>query len=231
MSVRIQSATAPGLTLSKDRCTPGSVDVPLAKWPRTADDVESQPEAIATKIVYAINSFIDKGDTNAVAHLFLEDGYWRDHLGLSWDIRTLKGRTAISNFLEGKSSSIRLEVDTTSTFRSPQYSALDGIGEVKGIQFYFNFKSKVGSGQGVARLAEVDGSWQIFTLFTSLRDITGHEEAVNTRRPKGVEHGGRFDRKNWQERRTVELNLEDKDPAVLVVGTVSEGPLHSIYGN
>ncbi|KIW49561.1 hypothetical protein PV05_11229 [Exophiala xenobiotica] len=197
MSVKVQSATDPNLTLSKDRCEPGSVNIPLCKWPKTAETTSSDPNEIATKIVDAFNSSLNNGDTKAIANLFLEDGYWRDHLGI--------------------------EIDKSTPYRSPQFGAFDGTGDVKGVQFFFNFTSKTGVGQGLARLAEKDGQWKIFTFFTTLRDIKGHEEATYHRRPKGVEHGGKPDRKNWQERRTAAINFQGKEPTVLIVGAGQAG--------
>ncbi|KAK5418090.1 hypothetical protein LTR06_001839 [Exophiala xenobiotica] len=223
MSVKVQSATDPNLTLSKDRCEPGSVNIPICKWPKTAETTSADPNEIATKIVDAFNSSLNNGDTKAVANLFLEDGYWRDHLGVTWDLRTLKGRDKISGFLVDGCPLTQIEIDKSTPYRAPQFGAFDGTGDVKGVQFFFNFTSKTGIGQGLARLAEKDGQWKIFTFFTTLRDIKGHEEATYHRRPKGVEHGGKPDRKNWQERRTAAIDFQGKEPAVLIVGAGQAG--------
>lgn len=218
MSVTVQSATDPGLTLSKDRCEPGSVNIPVARWPKTAETTSVDADAVATKIVDSINHALANGDTKAIADLFLEDGYWRDHLGISWDLRTQKGPKKIAEFLADGCPLEKIEIDRSSSYRAPQLGAFDGTGDVKGIQFFFNFSSKDGAGQGVARLAERDGQWKIFTFFTVLRDIKGHEEAVGPRRTKGVEHGGKPDRKNWLERRKAEVDFENKEPTVLILG-------------
>ncbi|KIX06128.1 uncharacterized protein Z518_04102 [Rhinocladiella mackenziei CBS 650.93] len=223
MSVEVQSATDPGLTLSKDRCEPGSVNIPLAKWPKTAESTSSDPVAIATKVVNSFNSSLENGDTKAIADLFLEDGYWRDHLGVSWDLRTLKGRDKIASFLADGCPLIKLDIDQSTAYRSPQFGAFDGAGDVKGIQFFFNFTSKAGWGQGLARLAERDGQWKIFTFFTTLRHIEGHEEAIHHQRAKGVEHGGKPDRKNWQERRNADINFENREPVVMILGAGQAG--------
>ncbi len=218
MSVKVQSATDPTLTLSKDRCEPGSVNIPLCRWPKTAETTVD-PDAVASKIVDAFNSSLAKADTKGVADLFLDDGYWRDHLGASWELRTLKGRDKIATYLSNDGSALTgIEIDKSAPNRVPQLGAFDGTGDVKGIQFFFNFTSKYGAGQGLARLSEKDGSWKIFTFFTTLREIKGHEEATYHRRPKGVEHGGKPDRKNWLERRIAAVNLEDREPTVLILG-------------
>jgi len=219
MSVATQ--TAPGEILaSSQRCEPGSVNIPVGKWPATADDTSVDANGIATKVVNEFNQALEKKDYKAVANLFVEDGYWRDHLALSWDLRTLKGREKIASFLNEGCRLTKIEIDTTSDLRAPQVAPLDGTGDVKGIQFFVNFTTEIGAGQGVARLAERDGQWKVWTLFTSLRELAGHEEPTNHRRTKGVEHGGKPDRKNWLERRKADADFEDSDPAVLIIGMV-----------
>ncbi|KIW35339.1 uncharacterized protein PV07_02040 [Cladophialophora immunda] len=226
MSVQVQSATDPGLTLSKDRCEPGSVNIPLCKWPQTAQSTSVDPDVVATKIAESINTALENEDTKSIAELFLEDGYWRDHLGLSWDLHTLKGKDKLTSFLADNGCPLtKIEIDKTTAYRSPQLGAFDGTGEVKGIQFFFNFTSKVGRGQGVARLAERDGQWKIFTFFTTLREIAGHEENIGHKRPKGVEHGERMNRKNWQERRRDEIDFKDRDPVVMVIAGAGQAGL------
>jgi hypothetical protein len=219
MSVDIQAPTEPSLTLSKDRCEPGSVNIPLCNWPKTAESTSADPDSIATKVVDAFNSGLKNDDTKAIAELFLDDGYWRDHLGLSWEFHTIKGKNGIGNFLAQNGCPLKsIEIDNSSAYRSPQVGAFDGLGDCKGIQFFFNFTSKVGKGQGVARLAERDGQWKIFTFFTTLKDITGHEENTGPKRPRGVVHGGQLNRKNWSERRQDDFEFKDRDPVVLIVG-------------
>ena len=231
MSVDVQAPTEPSLTLSKDRCEPGSVNIPLCNWPKTAESTSPDADAIANQVVKSITSAIKSDDTKAIAELFLEDGYWRDHLGLSWEFHTFKGKDKIGNFLAQNGFPLKsIEIDKSSAYRSPQLGAFDGTGDVKGIQFFFNFTSKVGQGQGVARLAERDGQWKIFTFFTTLRDLTGHEENTGINRPRGVEHGGQVNRKNWAERRQDDFEFKDRDPVVLVLGKERLGALKHVVG-
>ena len=222
MSVDVQAPTDPSLTLSKDRCVEGSVNIPLCNWPRTAEDTSADPDSISTKVVDAFNAALKNDDTKAIAELFLEDGYWRDHLGLSWDYHTMKGRKTLADFLAQNGCPLEsIEIDKSSAYRSPQVGVFDGTGDCKGIQFFFNFTSKVGQGQGVARLAERDGHWKIFTFFTTLRDLKGHEETTGDHRPAGVQHGGQLNRRNWAERRSDNFEFKDQEPTVFVLGKSS----------
>jgi hypothetical protein len=113
---------------------------------------------------------------------------------------------------------LQLEIDRSSDFRLPVACSLDGLGNSHGIQFFTTIDLEFGRGRGVVRLAQEDGDWKILTFFTSLLELKGHEEPLNGRRSKGVEHGGRPDRKNWQERRVADAKFDEKEPAVLVIG-------------
>lgn len=222
MSVKVQSSTDPGLTLSKDRCEPGSVNIPLCTWPKTAETTSADPDSIATAVIDAINTALKNNDTKAIAELFLDDGYFRDHLALSWNFHTAKGKDKIADFLAQNGCPLtNVEIDKSSDYRAPHFTVFDGVGNVQGIIFFVNFTSKVGKGQGVIRLAERDGKWKIFTFFTSLQGLHGHEEGVGLHRPRGVQHGGQMNRKNWSERRQDEINFNDREPVVLIVGKFS----------
>lgn len=97
-------------------------------------------------------------------------------------------------------------------------TGFDGQGHVQGVQTFLTTESDVGRGLGVARLVQQGGKLKVFTLFTSMRELRGHEEAVFGRRPEGVAHGGLPGRKNWQERRAADENYEDSEPTVLILG-------------
>jgi hypothetical protein len=109
-------------------------------------------------------------------------------------------------------------VDKSSDFRKPMITGFDGQGHVQGVQTFLTTESDVGRGLGVARLVQQGGKLKVFTLFTSMRELRGHEEAVFGRRPEGVAHGGLPGRKNWQERRAADENYEDSEPTVLILG-------------
>ncbi|MBZ6376919.1 MAG: hypothetical protein LBE67_18655 [Kocuria palustris] len=203
---------------SHERVVPGSCNIELGQFPKTMSsesDVALDPNAIADKIINQLNTGLASRDKAAVASLFLENCYWRDHLCYSWDFRTLEGSQAISAFVTETAPS-KIEIDRSVDFKSPHKAPIDAFGEVFGIEFYIKVTTENGQGNGIMRLAEDDGQWYIFTVFTSMVEIKGHEE--NKERPFGVRHGEQQGRKNWKDRRIDEINFEDKDPAVLIVG-------------
>lgn len=92
-----------------------------------------------------------------------------------------------------------------------------------GVQTFLTTESDVGHGLGVARLVQQDGKLKAFTLFTSMRELKGHEETTHSRRPEGVSHGGQPGRKNWLERRVADENYENSEPTVLILGAGQGG--------
>ena len=196
------------------------VNIPPHKF-ASAGSSPADPGSIADEVVKSINDALSKEDVIALANLFLEDCYWRDHLTLSWELRTFKGKDKVTTFLEENGCTVKsIELNKANAFTSPRVGNFDGVGEVKGIEFFFSFKSKVGAGKGTCRLSEDNnGRWKIFSFFTQLTELAGFEEPMGARRRQGVQHGGKPDRKNWLEQRQAELNYDEgREPSVLIVG-------------
>lgn len=224
-SVLTQSAVAPP---SSQRCEPGSINLNVAKWPKRAADGPVDAYGTAKEIVLTLNSYLGKASpreaAEGVASLFSAgDCYWRDHLALSWDLRTLKGRESIVDFLQNNSNLLKVSVDTSSEWRAPKLAPMNPEQTSKGIVFFVTFTTKLGSGRGVVRLAQDGaGSWKIWTFFTSLEELKGFEEPTGPRRPTGAQHGYHRGRKNWLGRRNEESSFADRDPDVLIIGMTSQ---------
>lgn len=209
------------------RTVPGSVNIPVAKFPQaTTPATAVEPAKVAADLVESFNEALDKKDFAILSHLFVEDGHWRDHLAVSWVFRTIQSPPRILDFLRESAGSRdgmrlkRISIDATTDVRAPKIAPLDAAGKVSGIQFFTNVETVLGKGVGLVRLVEQAGEWKIFTLYTRLDELRGHEEGVNERRPNGVEHGGQPGRKNWAERRQQDVDYNSgSEPAVLVVGT------------
>lgn len=222
------TSSSPTARPADERSVPGSVNIPIATWPPSARDAASlDPAPIAASIVRSLNEGLTANDVDAISQLFLKDNcYFRDHLALTWELRTLKGRDAIVAFLrdEAKDRLQKVELDTTTAFRAPRVANLDNVGNVKGVEAFFTFETSKGRGQGFMRLAQQeDGQWKIWTFFTTLRQAGEHVEKTHHQRPQGVNHGADPERKNWKERREAELNFGDgSDPTVLIIGKNSK---------
>lgn len=207
---------------SSQRCEPGSINPPVAKWPKSAPDGPVDAVGVAQDVIATFNSHLgrtpSKEAAQSIASLFLEDSYWRDHLALSWDLRTLKTSAQIAAFLEGNSSLTAIEVDASTAYRAPKVAEFSSEGKCKGILSYVTFTTQLGRGRGVVRLVEESGMWKIWTLFTSLGELKGFEEPRGPRRRNGVEHGYHEGRRNWLDRRREEENFTASDPEVIIIG-------------
>ncbi|KAJ5356367.1 hypothetical protein N7517_010976 [Penicillium concentricum] len=179
--------------------------------------------------VNSFNTILSNGNHSDLSTLFTGEGFWRDHLALSWDFHTLQGREKIRQFLEahtdvnGRCQLHDIHLDVSSALRSPRKTHLDAHGQVPGIEAFILINTSVGTGRGVLRLAHENGEWKAFSLYTSLRNVNGFEEMIYDRRPKGVKHGSTGPRQNWSERRKIESEFEEAEPAVVIVGAGQAG--------
>lgn len=213
---------------SHQRCVPGTHNIPSAQFPpavKTPSPIDA-PAATA-QLLASFNAALQAKDLNALAALFVDGPrtYWRDHLALTWTFRTVQGRPAILDLLQhaaGSKDGLRLTslaADTSSAVRAPQEAAIDPAGEIPGIRAFLTLETAHGTGVALLKLVHQEDGWRIFTLYTRLEGLKGHEEGSFFRRPQGVQHGGQPGRKNWAERREAEANQEDgAEPTVLIVG-------------
>lgn len=204
---------------SYQRVEPGSVNIQVADLSKIKTIKPENIEKATEEWVNYFNEAIQSTDFASLSDLFLSEGFWRDHMCLAWSCNTFKGPEAMKDFLKKGCRLKSVAIDKSSDFRKPVVTGFDGQGKVQGIQTFLTTESDVGRGLGVARLVLQEGKLKAFTLFTSMREIKGHEEATFGRRPEGAAHGGQPGRKNWQERRVADENYEEGDPTVLILGT------------
>jgi hypothetical protein len=207
---------------SCNRVEPGSFPLTIASFPKVAPPKSTDANSVATLWVESFNKTLTSPKLAGIPDLFLQESYWRDQLCLSWDFHTLQGpEKIVSLFSKSKNGSRikSLALDTSSKLRSPTASVLDADGQVHTVQAFLKIDTDVGRGAGLVRLVQENGTWKVFTLFTYLTELKGHEEAVGKKRPNGVEHGEHLSRKNWSDRRNAEEDFEDgQEPTVLILG-------------
>ena len=129
------------------------------------------------------------GDTQAAAGMFLADGYWRDILALTWDLRTFAGRGRIADGLAAwcaarPPAGFWLEDTAPDMFERRTQGWT--------IEAFFAFETGVARCRGHIRLlADPDtGEWKAWTLLTSMEDLKGFEEKAGALRPvSSAPHG------------------------------------------
>jgi putative flavoprotein involved in K+ transport len=129
------------------------------------------------------------GDAQAAAGMFLDGGYWRDILALTWDLRTFAGRDRIADGLAAwrparSPSGFWLE-DT-----APDMFERRTLGWT--IEAFFTFETDIARCRGHIRLLTdpQSGDWKAWTLLTEMEDLKGFEEKAGALRPvSSAPHG------------------------------------------
>ena len=122
----------------------------------------------------ALDKALQANDAKAAAALFEEEGFWRDLVSFTWNIKTLEGRDAIEAMLN----------ETNARVKPAAWAIEEEPTEADGItESWITFETDVARGRGHVRLR--DG--KAFTLLTTMVELKGHEEPNSTRRPMGVE--------------------------------------------
>ncbi|KQR73670.1 FAD-dependent oxidoreductase [Burkholderia sp. Leaf177] len=170
---------------------------------------KSNPNQTISQVLESLEAALRSGDSAAAAALFQPDGYWRDLVAFTWNIKTMEGREQIAAMLDSqlnavKPSKFRIADNETAT-------EADGV-----TQSWIAFETDVARGTGLIRVK--DGL--IWTLLTTMTELKGHEEPKGQRRPMGAEHGARTDRTSWTEKRAAEHQTlgYEKQPYCLIVG-------------
>ena len=172
----------------------------------------TQPNEVTASVDVWLSAFGDALATNdpaRAAALFAEDGFWRDLVAFTWNLKTFEGRAEISDMLTATLAHVQPTGWKITSGREPAEAA--GITEA-----WIDFETAAGRGHGHLRLR--DG--QAWTLLTTLYELKGYEEPKGPARPKGTEHGVNRDRTSWQEKReheAQELGFTEQ-PYVLIVG-------------
>ncbi|NKY88588.1 NAD(P)/FAD-dependent oxidoreductase [Nocardia veterana] len=146
-------------------------------------------------------------DIEAAAGMFALDSFWRDLVAFTWNIKTVEGRDGVADMLRARLA----DTDPRGFHTTEPATEEGGV-----ITAWIAFDTAVGRAAGHLRLTD-EGAW---TLLTSLRELTGHEENKGPRRPKGAEHGANRDRITWSEQREREERElgYTRQPYVVVVG-------------
>ncbi|MEM7424152.1 MAG: NAD(P)/FAD-dependent oxidoreductase, partial [Pseudomonadota bacterium] len=176
------------------------------------DSTEERLTEAATRWLGALQQASSHDD---VARLFLGDSYWRDAVGLTWDLQTIAGQAEIgarlSSALNAGHAAFRIDRE-----RPPaEVVRVDTLT----IEAFFTFETATGRGEGILRLCEDDdGTLRAWTFLTALRALASHEEKTGANRPTGKSYARDFRGPNWLDERRSAIAYADRDPAVLIVG-------------
>ena len=170
---------------------------------------ERNPNETISNILETFEAALKSGDTAAAVALFQPEGYWRDLVAFTWNIKTMEGREQIAAMLDAQLNTVK--PSKLKIADNEKATEADGV-----TQAWITFETGVARGTGFIRVQ--DG--KIWTLLTTMTELKGHEEPKGFKRPMGAEHGARKDRTSWKENREAELEAlgYEKQPYCLVVG-------------
>ena len=194
--------------------------------PRIITKELESPKTIVQSWLSSFESSLASADANKVAALIHEDGWWRDHLALSWDFHTARGIPKIVKFLApvlAKAGVKNLKLQEDGKFAPNNQEPIPGL---EWIESMFSFETSTGSGKGMVRLVCLpNGTWKAHMIYTALQELNGFPEMSGDLRPHGGNNslkGGAIEG-NWYERRQRKKEFLDEEPAVLIIGAGQSG--------
>jgi putative flavoprotein involved in K+ transport len=170
-----------------------------------ADNITEQ----INNVLSTLNDALTNNDADALVNCFLEDGYWRDLLAFTWNIKTLEGHDQINDMLQSQLQ----QINASAFHIDPKEQAVEEMGMATA---WLTFETDVARGYGHIRI--VDG--KIFTLFTAINELKGFEENAGFNRPFGTAHGTEQNKTNWKEnleKEKQELGYQTQ-PYALIIG-------------
>ena len=171
------------------------------------DPPPQQPSQEVERWLDAFGAALECQNVEAATALFEPEGYWRDLVSFTWNIKTLEGQEQIADMLHAQLGSVQ-----------PAHWALEGkVTEADGVtEAWLTFETAVSRGRGHLRLR----GGKAWTLLTTMLELKGHEERTGPRRDRGAEHGVGQGRSNWLDRKTqaeAELGYS-RQPYVVIIG-------------
>ena len=149
------------------------------------------------------------GDIDAATDMFAKDGYWRDLVAFTWNIKTMEGRDQVRDMLAHCLKRVKPR-----DWRIAEGEIATETGGV--LEAWISFETELARGYGLIRIK--DGL--IWTLLTTMAELKGHEEKAGFTRVLGARHGVHPGAKSWKELRDEEAEKlgYETQPYVLIVG-------------
>ncbi|KAG2063530.1 hypothetical protein BDR04DRAFT_1163578 [Suillus decipiens] len=134
---------------------------------------------IATEWLHTFSAAIAQNDTSAVSDLFLKDGFWKDVIALTWDLRTFEGRKDIKKLLDA--CFIATGLNELCLLQEPlKEPVLQKVcDDLVWLRFCFGFRTKHGKGTAVVYLVPLpDSKWKAYSMLTCLDSLTDFPHKV-----------------------------------------------------
>ncbi|KAG6380235.1 hypothetical protein JVT61DRAFT_8327 [Boletus reticuloceps] len=179
--------------------------------PSTIDT--ASPLELSNKWLSAFEASVSNEEIDSLILLFHEHGFWKDILTLTWDMRTIRGHPSIKRMLDARLAATGLSAFQLikDEIRGPMI--IKPLPDLVFIRFCFDFETKHGKGIAVAFLVSTsNGTWKAWSLLTRLGSLKAYPEKIGTLRSRPSY------RESWEDQRRQEIEFDESDPTVLVIG-------------
>ena len=171
--------------------------------------LDTTTQDTVTRVLEDLEAAMAARDAKGAAALFEAEGYWRDLVSFTWNIKTMEGRGAIEGMLEAQLGHVE-----PSGLRIAEGEVAAEEGGIASA--WIEFETKVARGFGQIRIR--DGA--IWTLLTTMTELKGHEEPLGHERPLGARHGAERGAPSWAESREEEARALGREvqPHTVILG-------------
>ena len=191
---------------------PPVASIPPLPLHEEAKREEIDVAAIAEHWLLKLQRLVHDGTFEGLSHLFIEDCWWRDIVGITWDFTSRHGGKAIRDLLENQATPAH---GISLIKEGGLKPILVQAGPLNWIHAGFSFKTKDGEGRGLVRLANTGKEeWKAWTIFTQLEHLNFQKDRELQRNKKSNEssQNSHIGQSNGQ------TNGTTKDLQVLIVG-------------
>ncbi|KAH7104798.1 FAD/NAD-binding domain-containing protein [Auriculariales sp. MPI-PUGE-AT-0066] len=147
------------------------------------------------------------------------DGFWRDFLALTWEMRTFHGHDRIRTFLTDRLAFNKISDLQLSEKLTEAPALLRPYEDLAWVQLTFTFSTAVGIASAIVRLipSSKGDKWRAHTIFTNLEELHGHPPKLGPHRDATHFPG------TWSGIRKAASDFENEEPAVLILGAGQSG--------
>jgi putative flavoprotein involved in K+ transport len=188
-----------------------------------AQEADVSGAEIGTRWFDAFARALLSGDVESICELFSPDGWLRDNLALSWDLRSYRGRAQIAAGLREHLAAAGFVSFTLSPDFGPRERT---IGRETRVEVVFAYEAGTHRGRGAALLLADDGGvWRAWTAVVAMEALIGHEESATSREAiRGSQYSDpEPGRRRWCEQREDAREFRDRECAVLIIGAGHSG--------
>jgi hypothetical protein len=183
--------------------------------------VDPDPAVIFAEWLGRFGQALTRRDAEGVAAPFLDEGYWKDLLALTWEHRIFAGSQEISGALRRAAPQMAPGNLRVSPSRPAPIARRRSTRAV--IEGYFDFDTAVGLCTAFARLVITPEGPRAWLVLTTLQELHGFPEKFGAHRPQGHGSPGENGGRNWLDAAQERRRFSERDPEVIVIGAGQAG--------